>query len=132
VAELTLAFSENSPCGKEYLACGDPAKRIDVDLSNILYIVRTGSVISPILGNPLSKSYDLHAVLLHETGHFLGLGHLQMKNQPATFPAVMLDTYRPDFCVSIAETMLLNSAAEANWKYRATTCKGLRRPPGTK
>jgi len=128
-ARLTVSFGDN-PCGKDYLACGDPAKRIDLDISETLYAVRTGDATSNVLGNPKSRPVvDLNAVMLHEMGHFLGLGHLQMKNQPAAFfPAVMLDAYRRDFCISIAETMMLNSMTEAGWKYRATACSGLRRP----
>lgn len=128
-ARLTVSFGHN-PCGKDYLACGDPAKRIDFDISDTLYAVSTGASTSNVLGNPQSgPAVDLNAVMLHEMGHFLGLGHLQMKNQPAGFfPAVMLDAYRPDFCISIAETMMMNSMTEAGWKYRATACSGLRRP----
>jgi hypothetical protein len=132
-ARLTVSFGDN-PCGKKYLACGDPAKRIDFDISDTLYAVGTGASTVNVLGNPKAgPAVALDAVMLHEMGHFLGLGHLQMKNQPAKFfPAVMLDAYRGDFCISIAETMMLNSMTEAGWKYRATACEGLRRPRSTR
>lgn len=132
-ARLTVSFG-NNPCGKKYLACGDPAKRIDFDISDTLYAVGTRASPVNVLGNPKAgPAVALDAVMLHEMGHFLGLGHLQMKNQPAKFfPAVMLDAYRDDFCISIAETMMLNSMTEAGWKYRATACEGLRRPRSTR
>lgn len=128
-ARLTVGFGDN-PCGKQYMACGDPAKRIDFDIADTLYAAGAGASNSIVIGNPKAAPPEsLDAVMLHEMGHFLGLGHLQLKNQPAKFfPAVMLDRYRPDFCISIAETMMLNSMTEANWKYRATACSGLRRP----
>lgn len=48
-ARLTVAFGAN-PCGKDYLACGDPAKRIDFDIAGTLYAVGTGAATSNVLG----------------------------------------------------------------------------------
>lgn len=135
----TIKFVEAPPCGKaEFIACGKRDYGIEMDLENTAYVFRDDPTAvsvgeAPILlGAASAERVDIEAVFIHEIGHYLGLGHLQTKNLPARSPAVMLDTLDDDSCLSLAETMMLNSAASRGWRYRVEPCAGLRRRPVSK
>lgn len=130
----TIKFVEEPPCGRaEFIACGQRDSGIEMDLVSTAYVFRDDPTAvsvgeAPILlGSAFAERVDIEAVFIHEIGHYLGLGHLQTKNLPARSPAAMLDTLDDDSCLSLAETMMLNSAASRGWRYRVEPCAGLRR-----
>ena len=135
VPTLTINYFPGPSCGKiSLVGCATPEKGVEINTSRFRYVENpqdsdpTGSPVF-IFGNPDGPEVDLHAALLHETGHFLGLGHLPVKYLPQTnLHPVMLQTYYPDFCVSITDTTMFNSAADANWLYRGQPCSGLEGP----
>jgi len=132
---LPIAFISSSACGRASLiGCATPGKDIEISAGRYSYVEmdRAPNPSTPpefLFGNANGKSIDLHAVLLHEIGHFLGLDHLPAPLQPSNLPSVMLQTYDPRFCVSITDTNLLNNAADADWEHRAKPCSGLEGPP---
>jgi hypothetical protein len=129
-----ISFTTEPPCkAEDFVACGNPGEYIALDVSLTQYFKTTrggwgATWTRTLLGDPDGGEADLSAVLLHEAGHFFGLGHLQIENQPADFPAAMLGDYREDFCVSSTDTAMLNSSVDLNWGYRAKTLEHLRRP----
>ncbi len=136
VPTLSINYAPRPACGKvSLIGCATPEKGVEINTSRFRYVepAQDSSPFRPrefIFGNTNGREVDLHAALLHETGHFLGLDHLPDEFLPLTnLHPVMLETYFPDFCVSITETSMFNSAADADWKYRAKTCSGLEGPP---
>jgi len=112
----------------------DAEKGVEINTGRFRYIETvqdSTSLVRPefIFGSSDGPPVDFHAALLHELGHFLGLDHLPDEFLPSTnLHPVMLATYFQDFCVSITETSMLNSAADANWTYRGKPCSGLEGP----
>lgn len=136
VPTLTLKYTFAAPCNEaSFIACGKPGEGIELDLSSTAYGVRpdprTWKGSPPRLfgmASPTQEVIDLESVFIHEIGHFLGLGHLQIVNRPLKYPAAMLAEYNKDACISRAEINLLNNATEAGWQYIAKDCGGLKRP----
>ncbi|RWO28627.1 MAG: hypothetical protein EOS10_24640 [Mesorhizobium sp.] len=128
---LGLAFVSHPPCGENaFFACGEPDRRIEMDVTNTRYELRSSPGVGAdrvfVLGNPTATmKVDLHAVFLHEVGHFLGLGHVTRTNLRDTFPAVMFHRPDNDLCMTMTDVLMLNSSADQSWAFRARVPEGL-------
>lgn len=131
---LNIAFANRPACGKvSLIGCGSPETEIQINTQRFRYEEtdgQSGSVAHFIIGDPNSPlGIDVHAALLHEIGHFLGIDHLPMADLPATnVVPVMRQTYDAGFCVSTTDARMLNNVAEKDWKFRAKECSGLEGP----
>jgi len=130
--KTSIRFTDDFPCGLENaVACGNPEGRIDFWTREIgYYETDFDGTRRFVLGKPDAledDQVDLVYLLAHEFGHVLGLGHIQFQNRPGDLPAVMLEKLQSSFCITIAETMMISSAAARVYPYRAKTGMGLYR-----
>ena len=124
-------FRARPVANSAWLGCATPEKGVEINTSRFRYVENpqdSGPIRQPefIFGNPDGPEVDLHAALLHETGHFLGLGHLPVKYLPLTqlTPGNVGNLLFGFLCFSITDTSMFNSAAAANWLYRGKPCSG--------
>ncbi|MDW9722561.1 hypothetical protein GOB91_09540 [Sinorhizobium meliloti] len=126
---IRVEFIRGVVCGNsDFIACGEPDKKIAISLDGTSYVGSSGLAVAAdqtIIGDPSGDRYSLASVLLHEGGHFLGLPHLPHEDLRTNLSAAMLAQVNDETCLSITETMMLNSAADLGWLYRANTCGGL-------
>lgn len=123
--QTVIRFTNDFPCELENaIACGNPESEIEFWTREIGYYETTfDGEHRFVIGKPNAledDQVDLVYLLAHEFGHVLGLGHIQTHNLPGDLPAVMSEKLQPSFCISIAETMMLSSAAARDYRYRAT------------
>jgi hypothetical protein len=133
---LSIVFSDAYACGdRDNIACTEPGFKIDINTSGSLFIAPDLSgKETPVIGNTKKDLRDILYVFIHELGHYLGLGHIDPRNMsPSNIYDIMLPVYRDagkqgPACISLAETMMLNSAVDADWPFAVKKCSGLRQP----
>lgn len=121
----SIRFTDDFPCNLENaVACGNPEGEVDFWTREIgYYETDFDGTRRFIIGKPDAledDQIDLIYLFAHEFGHVLGLGHIQHHNLPGDLPAVMSEKLQSSFCITVAETMMISSAAARKYPYRAT------------
>ncbi|MCA1408221.1 hypothetical protein I6F26_24845 [Ensifer sp. IC3342] len=128
VPSMNVSFVQGPVCENAgFVACGEPDKKVSLSLTKLSYVGEAGTR-DFIIGDKAGKAYSLVSVFLHEGGHFLGLPHLPREDLwSESIWTAMLSRVRPETCLSMMETTMLNSAADLGWLNRAKKCEGLLR-----
>jgi hypothetical protein len=125
--DLTIEISDKEEtCGSAiHIACASPDGLIQLRARDHVFLVNTGDSPGPRFGNG-DHVYDLSKVLVHEFGHFFGVPHItQQTTAVGSHIDAMTPQYDQRFCVTRADSTMLDQAVDPNWPFRLDGCAGL-------
>jgi ankyrin repeat protein len=128
---LTIEISnKEDTCGSAiHIACASPDGVVQLRATDHVFLVNTGDSSSPRFGNG-DKVYDLSAVLVHEFGHFFGVPHIaDQTTASGSHVDAMTPHYDRRFCVTKADSTMLDQATDPRWPFRLDGCAGLTARP---
>lgn len=113
-------------CGSAtHIACASPNGVVQLRAKDHMFLVTRDDPSSPRFGNG-DKTYDLSAVLIHEFGHFFGVPHIANQTSAGgSHVDAMTPNYDQRFCITKADSTMLDQAIDPRWPFRLEGCAGL-------
>lgn len=126
MAMVVEISDKEQTCGSAiHIACASPDGVIQLRAKDHVFLVNAGDSSSPRFGNG-DEVYDLLAVLVHEFGHFFGVPHItHQRITDGSHVDAMSSHYDRRFCVTKADSTMLDQATDPNWPFRLDGCAGL-------
>jgi hypothetical protein len=117
-------------CGSasRFIACGRAGGDIEITITGYQYMIPTprGPVMVPPSSSNPRIAINLAHVMLHEVGHWFGVPHPEEVGLDGTADIMGATLGDGPACLSAQAMLLINSAADLRWQYRATAGGGLR------